>query len=105
MDLSRLGLAAATLPSGVPAKRCPVDSIGLLTACRGMWEQGGQLVALWACDDRDRDRGYAVNVLLSDRDGLTLFEHSLPTSESTYPDLAVVFPAANRMQRPAFDVA
>ena len=41
MDLSRLGLAAATLPSRVPAKRCPVDSIGLLTACRVMWEQGG----------------------------------------------------------------
>jgi Ni,Fe-hydrogenase III large subunit/Ni,Fe-hydrogenase III component G len=104
MDLSRLGLAAAALPSGVPAKRCPVDSIGLLTACRVMWEQGGQLVALWGCDDRDRDRGYAVNVVLQDGDGLTLLEHSLPTSESTYPDLAVVFPAANRMQRAAFDL-
>ena len=42
--------------------------------------------------------------MLQDRDGLTLFEHSLPTSESTYPDLAVVFPAANRMQRAAFDL-
>jgi len=104
MDLSRLGLAAAALPSGVPARRCPVDSIGLLTACRVMWEQGGQLVALWGCDDRDRDRGYAVNVVLQDGDGLTLLEHSLPTSESTYPDLAVVFPAANRMQRAAFDL-
>ncbi len=104
MDLSRLGLAVAALPSGVPARRCPVDSIGLLTACRVMWEQGGQLVALWGCDDRDRDRGYAVNVVLQDGDGLTLLEHSLPTSESTYPDLAVVFPAANRMQRAAFDL-
>jgi len=104
MDLSRLGLAAAALPSSVPARRCPVDSIGLLTACRVMWEQGGLLVALWGCDDRDRDRGYAVNVVLQDGDGLTLLEHSLPTSESTYPDLAVVFPAANRMQRATFDL-
>ncbi|MEO8305639.1 MAG: NADH-quinone oxidoreductase subunit C [Betaproteobacteria bacterium] len=104
MDLSRLGLAAAALPSGVPARRCPVDSIGLLTACRVMWEQGGRLVALWACDDRDRDRGYQINVVLQDGDGLTLLEHSLQTSESTYPDLAVVFPAANRMQRAAFDL-
>src|ERR1700681_2296277 len=104
MDLSRLGLSAAPLPSGVPARRCPVDSIGLLTACRVSWEQGGHLVALWASDDRDRDRGYAVNVVLQDGDGLTLFEHALSSSESTYPDLGVVFPAANRMQRAAFDL-
>ena len=104
MDLSRIGLSAASLASAVPAKRCPVDAIGLLTACRVMWEQGGQLVALWGCDDRDRDRGYAVNVVLQDADGLVLLEHALPSSESTYPDLAVVFPAANRMQRAAFDL-
>ena len=104
MDLSRIGLAAAALPSAVPAKRCPVDAIGLLTACRVMWEQGGQLVALWGCDERDRDRGYAINVVLQDRDGLALLEHTLPTSESTYPDLSVVFPAANRMQRATFDL-
>ena len=104
MDLSRIGLSAASLACAVAAKRCPVDAIGLLTACRVMWEQGGQLVALWGCDDRDRDRGYAVNVVLQDADGLVLLEHALPSSESTYPDLAVVFPAANRMQRAAFDL-
>jgi Ni,Fe-hydrogenase III large subunit/Ni,Fe-hydrogenase III component G len=104
MDLSRIGLSAASLAAPVPAKRCPVDAMGLLTACRVMWEQGGQLVALWGCDDRDRDRGYAVNVVLQDADGLVLLEHALPSSESTYPDLAVVFPAANRMQRAAFDL-
>ena len=104
MDLARIGLAAAALASAVPAKRCPCDAIGLLTACRVMWEQGGRLVALWGCDDRDRDRGFAVNVVLQDGDGLVLLEHSLPSSESTYPDLAVVFPAANRMQRAAFDL-
>ncbi len=104
MDVSRLGFAAAPLPSAVPAKRCPVDAIGLVTACRVAWEEGGQLVALWGSDERDRDRGYAVNVVLRDRDGLVLFEHTLPTSESTYPDLAGIFPAANRMQRATFDL-
>jgi len=33
-----------------------------------------------------------------------LLEHTLPTAESTYPDLAVIFPAANRMQRSVFDL-
>jgi hypothetical protein len=69
-----------------------------------MWEGGGQLVTLWGSDDRDRDRGFTVNVVLQDSDGLLLLEHSLPSSESTYPDLSVVFPAANRMQRATFDL-
>ncbi len=76
----------------------------LLTACRVAWEQGGQLVALWACDERDRDRGFTINVVLQDVEGFMLFEHTLPREDSTYPDLAVVFPAANRMQRAAFDL-
>ena len=37
--------------------------------------------------------------MVQDADGLVLFELTLPTGDSTYPDLAVVFPAANRMQR------
>jgi Ni,Fe-hydrogenase III large subunit/Ni,Fe-hydrogenase III component G len=104
MDPSRFGITAATLPCALPARRCPVDAIQLLTACRLAWEQGGHLVALWGSDERERDRGYALNVVLQDGEGLTLLEHMLPTSDSTYPDLGVVFPAANRMQRAAFDL-
>jgi Ni,Fe-hydrogenase III large subunit/Ni,Fe-hydrogenase III component G len=76
----------------------------LLTACRVAWEQGGQLVALWASDERDRERGFAVNVVLRDDDGFLLLEYSMPREDSTYPDLAAVFPAAGRMQRAAFDL-
>jgi len=104
MDHARLGLAAASLACPIPGKRCPVDGMGLLTACRVGWEQGAQLVTLWASDERDRERGFALNVVLQDADGLTLLEHTLPDGESTYPDLAGVFPAANRMQRATFDL-
>jgi Ni,Fe-hydrogenase III component G len=76
----------------------------LLTACRVGWESGAQLVALWACDDRDRDRGFTLNVVLQDNDGFTLLEYAMPREDSAYPDLAAVFPAANRMQRAAFDL-
>ncbi len=104
MDLSRLGFATAALPAAVPARRCPVNAMGLLSSCRVAWEQGAHLVALWGSDDRDRERGYSLHVVLEDADGLTMFEHTLPTGDSTYPDLAVVFPAANRMQRATFDL-
>ena len=84
MDLSRLGFATAALPAGVPARRCPVNAMGLLPACRVAWEQGAHLAALWASDERDRERGYTLNVVVQDGDGLVMFEHTLPT-ESTRP--------------------
>jgi Ni,Fe-hydrogenase III large subunit/Ni,Fe-hydrogenase III component G len=104
MDVSRLGLAAATLPSCVPAQRVPVSSGQLLTACRLAWEGGGRLVALWVTDDSDRNRGFVVRVVLEDAAGLTMLEHTLPDAGAHYPDIATIFPAANRMQRAAFDL-
>ncbi|HYR00681.1 MAG TPA: NADH-quinone oxidoreductase subunit C [Casimicrobiaceae bacterium] len=104
MDVSRLGLAAAPLPAAVPASRVPVSSGQLLTACRLAWEGGGQLVALWVADDRDRGRGFTLRVALEDGDGLTVLEHTLPDADARFPDVAAIFPAANRMQRAAFDL-
>jgi Ni,Fe-hydrogenase III component G len=104
MNVSSLGMATAPLSSPIPAQRCPVSSGQLLTACRLAWEQGGQLIALWASDDRDRQRGFCLRVLLRDADGLTLLEHTLPDEGARYPDLSLIFPVANRMQRSAFDM-
>src|SRR5512139_2232577 len=103
MNVSPLGLVATSLPAGIPAQRARTGSGQLLAACRFAWEKGGQLVALWASDDRDRSRGFCVRVALHDGDGLTLLEHTLPDGDAHYPDLAPIFPAANRMQRAAYD--
>src|SRR6185295_920112 len=99
-----LGITAASLPCAVPARRAPVSSGQLLAACRLGWEQGGRLVALWLTDDRDRRRGYCLRVAIDDADGLTVLEYTLPDESATFPDLATIFPSANRMQRAAFDL-
>jgi Ni,Fe-hydrogenase III large subunit/Ni,Fe-hydrogenase III component G len=105
MDVGRLGLAAAPLPAPLPAWRVPVSSGQLLPACRLSWEHGGQLVGLWASDERDRHRGFLVRVALLDRDGLALLEHTFPDVPDTrHPDVGAIFPAASRMQRAAFDL-
>jgi Ni,Fe-hydrogenase III large subunit/Ni,Fe-hydrogenase III component G len=105
MDVSRLGLAAAPLASAVPAWRVPVSSGQLLPACRLAWENGGHLVALWASDERDRHRGLLLRVALQDADGLAVLEHTLPDAPGArHPDVAAIFPAANRMQRAAYDL-
>src|SRR5450631_4605933 len=104
MNVAPLGISAASMLSAVPAQRCPVSSGQLLTACRLAWEQGGQLSALWMTDDRDRQRGFCLRVLLRDVDGFTLLEHVLPDERARYPDLSPIFPVANRMQRSAYDL-
>src|SRR5947209_1712195 len=104
MNLSALGLTPAMLPAPVPARRYSVDAMQLLAASRVAWEQGGRLVALWVTDDRDRERGLVVRVALRDVDGLTVLEHALVEADAQYPDLAAIFPSANRMQRAAFDL-
>jgi len=104
MNLSALGLSAATLPSAVPARRVPASSGQLLAACRVCWEEGGQMLALWLSDERDRDRGFTLRVVLQDSDGLMLLEHTMPDGDVHYPDLSLIFPAANRMQRATYDL-
>jgi Ni,Fe-hydrogenase III large subunit/Ni,Fe-hydrogenase III component G len=104
MNLSGLGLASAPIPGAIPALRVPVSSGQLLAACRLAWEQGATLVALWIADDRDRGRGFCLRVALHDVDGLTILEYTIPDANAAYPDLSTIFPAANRMQRAAFDL-
>lgn len=105
MDFSGLGLPVAALPSAVPAVRVPVPSGQLVPACRLAREQGAQLVALWASDERDRDGGFLVRVVLQDDAGLALLEVAVPDlPDARYGDVSAVFPAAARMQRAAFDL-
>jgi Ni,Fe-hydrogenase III large subunit/Ni,Fe-hydrogenase III component G len=104
MNFAALGLAAAPVSGPLPIVRIPVSSGQLLVACRLAWEQGAQLVALWISDERDRARGFCLRIALQDGGGLAILEHILPDASAAYPDIAAIFPAANRMQRAAFDL-
>src|SRR5512145_1183492 len=99
MKLSPLGLTVARIASNLPAVRAEVTGAELVLACAAAADQGARLVALWAADDRDRGGAFRVRVLLFDADGFTLLDHRLPDAGAAYPDLAGIFPAANRMQR------
>ena len=93
MDLSPLGLTCRD-GSGRACRRGARRRarIQLLAACRAAANQGARLVALWLTDERDRERGFCLRVLLQDADGLTLLEHSMPDGDVHYPDLAPFFP-------------
>jgi len=104
MNLAALGLTSALQPAAIPAVRVGVGSGQMLAVAKMAQEQDARLVALWIADERDRARGFVVRVVYEDADGLTLVEHAVPDASSRYPDLAPLFPAANRMQRAAFDL-
>lgn len=86
------------LPGAVPAGRARVDAAGWRAVCERVAADGGRLIALWAGDDA---AALSVHAALAAADGLVWI--TLPGGE--YPDVSDLFPAANRMQRAAADLA
>ena len=79
-----------------------VDAARWRRACEQVREKGGRLVALWGSDRTDQQLGYAVHAALTVRSGLLTI--TLPLAADRYPDIADLFPAANRMQRATYDL-
>jgi Ni,Fe-hydrogenase III large subunit/Ni,Fe-hydrogenase III component G len=67
-------------------------------------DEGGQLVALWGSDDRHLGGGFALHVAFITAAGLAWVSAALAADAPSYPDLAVIFPQADRMQRATFDL-
>jgi Ni,Fe-hydrogenase III large subunit/Ni,Fe-hydrogenase III component G len=102
MRLEGLDLELTPIPGAVTAFRAEVDAARWLETCRSVQEQGGRLVALWGSDGRSERGGIVAHAALVVRGGLVVL--SLPLAGAGYPDLAAVFPPADRMQRAAFDL-
>src|SRR5690349_6986470 len=92
------------LPGVLDAVRATADEAGLLGFCRIVKASGGRFVALWGSDERDRGHGFALHVAFGLADGLALVTLPLPAEQPDYPDLAEIFPAANRQQRATADL-
>jgi Ni,Fe-hydrogenase III large subunit/Ni,Fe-hydrogenase III component G len=92
------------LPGALNAVRARTDEAGLLGFARIVKTSGGRFVSLWGSDDRDLGRGFTLHVAFGLSDGLALVSLPLSSERPEYPDLAEVFPAANRLQRATFDL-
>lgn len=71
---------------------------------RAIQDEGGQLLALWGSDDRHLGRNFTVHVTFLSSVGLIWTTSELDGEQPAYPDLAHIFPQADRMQRAAFDL-
>jgi len=97
-NLSPLGKTSAHIWRGT------LESARLPALARAVKDEGGQLVALWGSDDRHLSGRYAIHVAFLTSAGLAWVSGNLPAEAPTYPDLAHIFPQADRMQRAAFDL-
>jgi Ni,Fe-hydrogenase III large subunit/Ni,Fe-hydrogenase III component G len=102
MRLEDFQLELAQVPGAMPVWRGHVDARQFRSACQQVRQKGGRLVALWAADNSDQGEGFAVHAALTVRSGLLVI--SLPLAGASFPDVSDVFPAANRMQRAAYDL-
>jgi len=83
-----------------------VNSRELLDFCSAAVKADRRLVALWGSDERDRDEksGYALHVALDLAEGLVCLTLPLPSDNPVFPDLSLLFPCADRMQRAVRDL-
>jgi Ni,Fe-hydrogenase III large subunit/Ni,Fe-hydrogenase III component G len=91
-------------PLGKHIWRGRMEAGQLLALARAVKEEGGQLIALWGSDNRHLGRGFAVHAALLTSAGLAWVTCALPDEAPAYPDLAHIFPQADRMQRATFDL-
>ena len=85
-------------PLGKHIWRGRMEAGQLLALARAVKEEGGQLIALWGSDNRHLNRGYAIHAALLTSAGLAWVTCALPEDAPAYPDLAHIFPQADRMQ-------
>ncbi len=95
---------AERLPGAAAAYRIRIEPDQLRAACDEARADGARLVALWGSDETPRGAGFALHVALGMSDGLVWITVPLAAEHPRYPSISDLFPAANRMQRAAYDL-
>jgi Ni,Fe-hydrogenase III large subunit/Ni,Fe-hydrogenase III component G len=75
-----------------------------LSFCSAVREAKRRLVALWGSDERDRGEGFSLHAAFDLAEGLVCLTLPLAAENPAFPDVAPIFPAANRMQRAVMDM-
>ncbi|MDD5056451.1 MAG: NADH-quinone oxidoreductase subunit C [Sideroxydans sp.] len=92
------------MTDAVPAWSGDIAPDDLYAICQQVREGGGRLVALWGSDARIEKNCFMLHVTLMTESGLICLNVKLSAVQPVYPDISRIFPAANRMQRAAYDM-
>ena len=94
------------LTGAVNAFTAQVSGGQLLAFSHAAQAAGRRMVSLWGSDERDRDtaQGLALHVAFDLVEGLACLTLPIAADRPVFPDLAPLFPGANRLQRAACDL-
>lgn len=104
MQLEDFPTKLSPLPGAAPIWHGEIAPGQLPGCCEAAKSRGGRLIALWGTDERHKGKGFALHVALTAQPGLVCLSVPLDAANPAYPDISTIFPAANRMQRAAFDM-
>jgi Ni,Fe-hydrogenase III large subunit/Ni,Fe-hydrogenase III component G len=99
-----LSIEAQRIPGAVPAVGAVIEPGRLREICEQARAKNAHLVALWGSDETPRGAGFALHVAFALPRGLAWLTVPLAREHPRYPGIADLFPAANRMQRAAYDL-
>ena len=103
MQIEDFPVELTPVPGAMPVWRGSVDAVQWRSLAQQVRGKGGRLVALWASEAISRS-GFEIHMALTVRSGLVWLTVPVSAEQPEFPDIADVFPAANRMQRAAFDL-
>jgi len=104
MKLEDLPVEMSPIPGAMPVWRGTVDPEQWRVVARQVRSKGGRIVALWASELAGSDPGFEVHMTLTVASGLVWLALRVHEGQPEFPDVSDIFPAANRMQRAAFDL-
>jgi len=105
MPVNHPNLHLSKLPGAIPAWSGEIGHDNLQPICQTVQDGGGRLVALWGSDERSSaGKGFALHIALVNENGLICLRVPLTAESPSYPDISRIFPAADRMQRAAYDM-
>ncbi|MEJ8827371.1 NADH-quinone oxidoreductase subunit C [Variovorax humicola] len=105
MTLADLELDLWRLLAPMPAWHGRVDGDTWSAAARSIADAGGRLVAVWGVDRRACGAAMATCAAYAVPEGLLWLDLKLDDAAQGFPDLAVAFPCAGRMQRAMADMS
>lgn len=87
-----------------PAWQATIPGPELIHACHHLKNLDAQLLTLWGGDERPA-AGFVLHlVFVVWESGTVYLRCNLSAAAPAYPDISVIFPAANRMQRALYDL-
>jgi Ni,Fe-hydrogenase III large subunit/Ni,Fe-hydrogenase III component G len=104
MKLEDFPVEMSPVPGAMPVWRCIVNAAQWRDLAQQARGKGGRIVALWGSELVDQAQAFAVHMTLTVRSGLVWLTLPVSGQQPEFPDVSDIFPAANRMQRAAFDL-